>query len=87
MELMKRSVPPEGQPLDEAERQKAPWWKLKKWVLAVASRISDRYGDSRCTVSETANVLSQMFKTHYASQFLLVRVSSSVAVLAEISIT
>lgn len=43
--LMLKPVPLEHMPADPDARLAWPWWKAKKWVMHIAYRLFNRYGD------------------------------------------
>jgi hypothetical protein len=51
--LMKRlpeaseGAEPTGQPTEIAERQEWPWWKAKKWICQITSRMLTRFGNPK----------------------------------------
>jgi importin-7 len=38
---------PAGQPTDDEDRKRWPWWKVKKWAITIATRFYTRYGQPR----------------------------------------
>src|SRR4051812_822298 len=40
-------VEPLNQPVDPEEREKWPWWKVKKWILQVVTRFYMRWGNPK----------------------------------------
>jgi hypothetical protein len=54
--LMKKPLPeasegtaPLGQPTELDERQEWPWWKLKKWIAHIWTRLFQRFGNAEQT--------------------------------------
>ncbi|CAB4022999.1 Importin-7, partial, partial [Paramuricea clavata] len=62
--IVDQQVPEECTQLDEDEREKSPWWKLKKWAIHSMCRLFERYGTpgSIDTVYET-------FATYFCKTF------------------
>lgn len=56
-------------------REKSAWWKLRKWLLRIAYRLLDRYGDPKIVRIETARDFAALFLQEFSSSFLNVRPS------------
>lgn len=63
----------DAMPVDE--REKSAWWKLRKWLLRIAYRILDRYGDPKIVRIETARDFAALFLQEFSLNFLNVRPS------------
>lgn len=70
VQLMRRPVP-------AAAREANPWWKLRKWLLRLALRIVQRYGDPKLTKGDASKPFAQVFQTEFASPFVSVLSSPS----------
>eukprot|EP00892_Ulva_mutabilis_P009974 jgi/Ulvmu1/7349/UM036_0009.1 len=61
-------------PIDVAspphERENSAWWKLRKWLLRVANRLFDRYGDPKIVRVETARDFAALFLGDFSYHFL-----------------
>ena len=73
MTLLRRPVPAAGLPEDNTEKEKAPWWKLRKWTLRISLRLISRYGDPKITRSDNSLPFSKLFLEEFSADFLKVR--------------
>ncbi|KAF1323075.1 Ran binding protein 7, partial [Globisporangium splendens] len=62
-------VEPLGQPTDEEERGKWPWWKLKKWALQILCRFYTRYGNPKKS-EEVYVEMSTVYRNQIAPELL-----------------
>lgn len=60
---------PFGQPTDEEERGKWPWWKLKKWALQILCRFYTRYGNPK-KAEEAYVEMSTVYRNQLAPELL-----------------
>lgn len=75
--LLKRPLPTAGLPEDPADHEKAPWWKLRKWVLRVAFRLFERYGDPKIAKVESSRAFASLFLQEHSIEYLKVRRQAS----------
>jgi hypothetical protein len=54
-------VEPLGQPTEIADRMEWPWWKAKKWICQITSRMLTRFGNPKFTDKN-----HQAFATYFA---------------------
>ena len=71
--LLRRPVPTAGLPEDNTEKEKSPWWKLRKWTLRISLRLISRYGDPKITRSDNSLPFSKFFLDEFSAEFLKVR--------------
>ena len=80
LSLANRPVPRDSMPEDNEERQKWPWWKVKKWVYHTFCRIFRRYGDpKKCGCPEDVAFASR-WKEQCSEPFLIATLSELSAV-------
>ncbi|TYJ44895.1 hypothetical protein E1A91_A02G016800v1 [Gossypium mustelinum] len=69
LNVLERSVPLEGQPLDPELRKSWGWWKVKKWTVHILNRLYTRFGDLKLRNPEN-RAFAQMFQKNYAGKIL-----------------
>ncbi|XVF29330.1 hypothetical protein REPUB_Repub15cG0111400 [Reevesia pubescens] len=69
LNVLERSVPPEGQPADPELRKSWGWWKVKKWTVHILNRLYTRFGDLKLRNPEN-KAFAQMFQKNYAGKIL-----------------
>lgn len=62
-------LPPLNQPLAIEEREKWPWWKVKKWTAKIMNRIFGRHGSPTLAEKEV-KIFANYFSKQVAPQFL-----------------
>jgi hypothetical protein len=70
--LLRRPIPTAGMPAGDAEREKHPWWKLRKWALRIAYRVVQRYGDPKITRPDASRTFAQLFLDDFSQDYLKV---------------
>lgn len=58
--------------ISNEEREKSAWWKLRKWLLRIAYRVLERYGDPKIVRIETAREFAALFLQEFSVRFLKV---------------
>ncbi|CAK4072653.1 unnamed protein product [Aphanomyces euteiches] len=56
-------VEPLNQPVDPEEREKWPWWKVKKWILQVVTRFYMRWGNPKSATPENTD-MAKYYRSH-----------------------
>lgn len=69
--VMQRPLPVDAAMLLDG-REKSSWWKLRKWLLRVAYRLLDRYGDPKIVRIETSRDFASLFLQEFSPSFLKV---------------
>ncbi|KAE8712327.1 Importin beta-like SAD2 [Hibiscus syriacus] len=69
LNVLERSVPLEGQPMDPELRKSWGWWKVKKWIVHILNRLYTRFGDLKLRNPEN-RAFAQMFQKNYAGKIL-----------------
>ncbi|TYH81910.1 hypothetical protein ES332_D02G018700v1 [Gossypium tomentosum] len=69
LNVLERSVPLEGQPLEPELRKSWGWWKVKKWTVHILNRLYTRFGDLKLRNPEN-RAFAQMFQKNYAGKIL-----------------
>ncbi|XWS22243.1 hypothetical protein CRYUN_Cryun29cG0017800 [Craigia yunnanensis] len=69
LNVLERSVPLEGQPVDPELRKSWGWWKVKKWTVHILNRLYTRFGDLKLRNPEN-RAFAQMFQKNYAGKIL-----------------
>ncbi|KAE8714491.1 Importin beta-like SAD2 [Hibiscus syriacus] len=69
LNVLERSVPVEGQPVDPELRKSWGWWKVKKWIVHILNRLYTRFGDLKLRNPEN-RAFAQMFQKNYAGKIL-----------------
>ncbi|KAE8702954.1 Importin beta-like SAD2 [Hibiscus syriacus] len=69
LNVLERSVPLEGQPLDPELSKSWGWWKVKKWIVHILNRLYTRFGDLKLSDPEN-RAFAQMFQKNYAGKIL-----------------
>ncbi|XVF65538.1 hypothetical protein PTKIN_Ptkin09bG0257100 [Pterospermum kingtungense] len=69
LNVLERSVPVEGQPVDPELRKSWGWWKVKKWTVHILNRLYTRFGDLKLRNPEN-KAFAQMFQKNYAGKIL-----------------
>ncbi|XWS35270.1 hypothetical protein CRYUN_Cryun21dG0111700 [Craigia yunnanensis] len=69
LNVLERSVPLEGQPVDPELRKSWGWWKVKKWTVHILNRLYTRFGDLKLRNPENRD-FAQMFQKSYAGKIL-----------------
>ncbi|XP_022722400.1 importin beta-like SAD2 [Durio zibethinus] len=69
LNVLERSVPPEGQPVDPELRKSWGWWKVKKWTVHILNRLYTRFGDLKLRNPEN-KAFAQIFQKNYAGKIL-----------------
>ncbi len=72
LQLLQKPLPEENQPKDLDERKKYPWWKCKKWVANIFTRMFSRYGDAKLANAKTADEIQfvKTFSANYAPKIV-----------------
>lgn len=68
--LLLKPVPRHQMPEDSDARKSWGWWKMKKWVLHVITRLFDRYADPNLVEEGPNRHFAQLFKEHCVIPFL-----------------
>jgi hypothetical protein len=72
--LLQRPIPSQGMPEDDSEKEKQPWWKLRKWNLRIAFRLISRYGDSSFAPrGESNKAFAHLYVKGFSEPYLKVR--------------
>lgn len=71
--MMKQPMPAAAVAASAREKDRNPWWMLRKWLLRVAFRLLDRYGDPKIVKIETARNFASLFLSEFSIPFLDVR--------------
>ncbi|XP_062108053.1 importin beta-like SAD2 isoform X1 [Humulus lupulus] len=69
LNVLERSVPVDGQPVDPDLRKTWGWWKVKKWTVHILNRLFTRFGDLKLHNPEN-RAFAQMFQKTYAGKIL-----------------
>ena len=56
--------------------ERSPWWLLRKWLLRLAYRLADRYGDPKIIKVETSQPFASLFLAEFSNDYLQVRAST-----------
>ena len=54
LKMMQQPMPSSATAAGVQDQEKSAWWLLRKWLLRVAYRLADRYGDPMIIKVETA---------------------------------
>jgi hypothetical protein len=68
--LMRRPIPDTSMLPDDSEREKQAGWKLRKWVLRIAYRVLQRYGDPKLTRTDASQPFAKLFLSEFTQPFL-----------------
>jgi hypothetical protein len=74
--MMKQPAPTMGS-ADTPDLDRSPSWLLRKWLLRVALRLLQRYGDPKIVKLETARGFATLFLSEFSIPFLDVRPPSA----------
>ncbi|KAG1732292.1 armadillo-type protein [Suillus lakei] len=66
--LVEMSVPVEGVPTDEEDRERCEWWKAKKWAYGILGRLFHRFGNPSQLPSPMQNEYG-VFAEHFVTTF------------------
>jgi hypothetical protein len=65
-----KEIPLESLPEDEAERERHPWWKAKKWAYANLNKLFCKYGDPHADDSKKNIQWAKAFESSIAPEIL-----------------
>ncbi|KAJ7214009.1 armadillo-type protein [Mycena pura] len=68
-------IPKEAVPEDEDERERAEWWRAKKWAYATLGRLFHRFGNPSqlpTTMQAEYSAFAQHFETMFAPQIVAI---------------
>jgi hypothetical protein len=69
---MRRPIPDTSMYSDDSAREAHAGWKLRKWVLRIAYRLLQRYGDPKLTRTDSSQAFAKLFLAEFTQPFLQV---------------
>jgi hypothetical protein len=73
LKMMRQPMPASATVAGVQDQEKTACWLLRKWLLRLAYRLVDRYGDPKSIKLETARPFATLFLAEFSKDYLEVR--------------
>lgn len=70
LKMMQQPMPSSATVAGVQGQDKSAWWLLRKWLLRVAFRLVDRYGDPKIIRNESAQPFASLFLAEFSKNYL-----------------